>query len=97
MSDIPQLLDDVHRKMRAKSYSRDTKKVYYGFIVRFLEFHRIQEREALMTIAEEKVDIYLDHLALVSRISINRQNQARSALVFLYKHVLERPFSKKSL
>jgi len=36
-----------------------------------------------------EVDAFLSHLAVEGRVSASTQNQARSALLFLYKEVLE--------
>ncbi len=41
--------------------------------------------------AEPEINAYLTHLAVKEKVSASTQNQALSALLFLYRHVLDRP------
>ncbi len=82
----PKLLDQVRERVLRKHYSRRTEEAYTHWIKRFIFFHgRRHPRE--MGAAE--VEKFLTHLAVVGRVSASTQNQARSALLFLYKEVLE--------
>ena len=81
----PKLLDQVRAKIRLKHYSIRTEQAYADCIRRFiLHFGKRHPRE--MGAAE--VEQFLSHLAVVGQVSASTQNQARSALLFLYKEVL---------
>lgn len=82
----PKLLDQVRAKIRFKHYSIRTEQAYTDWIRRFiLHFGKRHPRE--MGAAE--VGQFLTHLAVEGRVSASTQNQARCALLFLYKEVLE--------
>jgi len=82
----PKLLDQVRAKIRFKHYSIRTEQAYTDWIKRFiLHFGKRHPRE--MGAAE--VGQFLTHLAVEGRVSASTQNQARCALLFLYKEVLE--------
>jgi integron integrase len=86
----PRLLDRVRVAIRARQYSRRTEKAYVGWIRRFVLFHG--KRHPLeMGVAE--VTGFLSHLAAAGRVSASTQNQAFSALLFLYRDVLGRELS----
>jgi len=81
----PKLLDQVRTKIRFKHYSIRTEQAYTDWIRRYiLHFGKRHPRE--MGAAE--VEQFLSHLAVVGQVSASTQNQARSALLFLYKEVL---------
>jgi len=81
----PKLLDQVREKIRFKHYSIRTEQAYTDWIRRFiLHFGKRHPRE--MWAAE--VEQFLTHLAVEGKVSASTQNQARSALLFLYKEVL---------
>ena len=73
--------------VRRRHYSRRTEKAYLGWLHRFLAFHH-QRDPATMGAAE--VRDYLTHLAVQQRVGASTQNQAFSALLFLYRDVLHR-------
>lgn len=82
----PRLLDQVRGKIRLKHYSLRTEQAYSDWIRRFIHFHgKRHPRE--MGAAE--VESFLTHLAVVGKVAASTQNQAKSALLFLYKEVLE--------
>jgi len=82
----PKLLDQVRAKIRYKHYSIRTEQAYTDWIRRFiLHFGKRHPRE--MGAAE--IRQFLTHLAVEGRVSASTQNQARCALLFLYKEVLE--------
>jgi integron integrase len=84
----PKLLDRVRAAIRTRHYSRRTEKAYVGWIKRFIFFHN-KRHPAEMAAAE--VTQFLSSLAVQSRVSASTQNQALSALLFLYKDVLAQP------
>jgi integron integrase len=81
------LLDQVHDAIRARHYSRRTERAYAGWIRRFVLFHGKRHPEEM---GEPEVTAFLSHLATRRRVSASTQNQALSALLFLYRVVLRR-------
>jgi integron integrase len=82
----PRLLDRVREAIRARHYSRRTEKTYVAWIRRYIFFHG-KRHPAEMGAAE--ITRFLTSLAVESRVSASTQNQALSALLFLYREVLE--------
>ena len=74
--------------MRLRRYALRTEESYRDWIRRFLSFHEGADPAAL---SEEEVREYLEYLAVARNVSASTQNQALSALLFLYGTVLERP------
>jgi integron integrase len=86
------LLDRVRDVIRLKHYSIRTEESYGDWIKRYILFH--DKRHPIeMDVAE--IEAFLTHLAVDRRVAASTQNQALSALLFLYRHVLgkdlERP------
>lgn len=85
MGEAPRLLDRVRDKIRLKHYSIRTEEAYVQWIRRYI-LHHAKRHPAEMGAAE--VEAFLTHLAVAGRVAASTQNQARSALSFLYKEVL---------
>lgn len=82
----PRLLDEVRRHLRVKHYSLRTEAIYLGWIKRFILANgKRHPRE--MGAAE--VERFLSMLAVKRRVAASTQNQALSAILFLYRVVLE--------
>ncbi len=81
----PKLLDRVREANRLRHGSRSTEKSYLGWIRRYIVFHG-KRHPAEMGAPE--VAHFLSSLAVEGRVAASTQNQARSALLFLYRHVL---------
>lgn len=81
----PRLLDQVRDRIRFRHYSIRTEQAYVDWIRRFIRFHG-KRHPASMGAAE--VELFLTNLAVVHDVSASTQNQAQSALLFLYKDVL---------
>ena len=81
----PRLLDQVHVAIRARHYSWRTEKAYTGWIKRFIIFHGKRHPS---TLGEAEVTAFLSTLATHDGVSSSTQNQALSAIVFLYRAVL---------
>ena len=84
------LKDDVFEKIRLMNYSRETFRTYWSWIEQFLRFSRhngewIHPRE----MREPEVEKFLTFLAVKRHVSAKTQNQAFSALMFLYSKVLK--------
>jgi integron integrase len=86
--DKPKLLDQVRNIMRTAHYSRRTEDSYCDWMKRFILFHAKRHPREM---GEEEVGAFLTHLAVNRNVSASTQNQALSALLFLYGKVLERP------
>ncbi len=85
--DRPRLLERVRLRIRAHHYSRRTEKAYVAWIRRFILFH---DRRHPGRLGAPEITGYLSHLASTRRVSASTQNQALSAIVFLYRDVLGR-------
>lgn len=84
-AESPRLFDEVRRRLRLKHYSLYTERAYLGWIRRFIVASgRRHPRE--MGAAE--VEAFLSMLAVQGRVSASTQNQALSAILFLYREVL---------
>jgi integron integrase len=81
----PRLLDRVREAIRSRHYSRRTEKAYVHWIRRFIFFHD-KRHPAEMGAAE--VTAFLTSLAVQDKVAASTQNQALSALLFLYREVL---------
>jgi integron integrase len=80
----PKLLDRARDILRANYYSRRTEEVYLGWMRRFILFHGKQHPRDLR---EPAVAEFLSHLTVQQDVSASTQNQALSALLFLYAKV----------
>lgn len=84
----PKLLDRVRQAIRFRHLSRKTENSYLYHIQDFILFH--QKRHPREMGAPE-VRAYLSHLAVDKKIAASTQNVAISALLFLYRQVLDPP------
>jgi len=85
MQNKPKLLDQVREKLRVKHYSIRTEQAYVDWIKRFIFFHQKRHPE---TMGNREVSEFLSHLATHRNVAASTQNQALSALVFLYQEVI---------
>jgi integron integrase len=79
------LLERVRDKVRVKHYSIRTEHAYVDWVRRLVLFHG--KRHPLEMGAAE-VEAFLTHLAVAGKVAASTQNQAKSALLFLYHEVL---------
>ncbi len=84
----PRLLDQVRQAIRARHYSPRTEKAYVGWIRRFVRFHGKRHPREM---GEAQITEFVSALATNQRVSASTQNQALSALLFLYTEALGRP------
>ena len=82
----PKLLDQVRNVIRRKHYSIRTEQAYIDWIKRFIIYHGKRHPGEM---AEAEVAEFLTHLARDLNVAASTQNQALSALLFLYKEVLK--------
>lgn len=81
----PRLLDRVRERIRRKGYSIRTEHAYVDWVRRFVLFHGKRHPREM---GAGEVEAFLTHLAVAGRVAAATQNQAKSALLFLYKEVL---------
>ena len=81
----PRLLDKMRDKIRVKHYSIRTEQTYLDWVRRYIRFHGLRHPREL---GAEAVEAFLTHLAVKRNVAASTQNQAKSALLFLYKEVL---------
>src|SRR5437868_7953195 len=80
------LLERVRDVIRVKHYSLRTERTYCDWIERFIRFHRMRHPSEM---GAAEVGEFLTHLARDGHVAASTQNQALSALLFLYKQVLK--------
>jgi len=85
----PRLLDQVHVAIRARHYSRRTEKSYVRWILRFILFNGKRHPADM---GEREITSFLSMLATRRKVSASTQNQALSAILFLYRVVLQQEF-----
>jgi integron integrase len=79
------LLDQVRDKIRFKHYSLRTETTYVSWIKQFILFH---DKRHPSEIGAAEVEAFLTYLATTRHVSSSTQNQALSAILFLYREVL---------
>jgi len=79
------LLDQVRDAIRLKHYSYRTEQTYVSWIRRYILFHNKRHPKEM---GNAEVEAFLTHLAVEGNVSASTQNQALSALLFLYRNVL---------
>jgi integron integrase len=87
ISHPPKLLDRVRIAARERHYSLRTEQSYVAWVRRFILFHGKRHPKDM---GASEVVAFLSDIAVRGRVGANTQNQALSALLFLYRHVLGR-------
>ena len=83
----PRLLDQVRDNLRVHHYSLRTEDAYIQWIKRFIYFHNKRHPNDM---GEPEITAFLTHLAVDRNVAASTQNQALSAILFLYKKVLKK-------
>lgn len=83
----PKLLDQVRSAIRTRHYSIRTEDAYVHWIRAFIRFSGLRHPRDM---GAREVTAYLSHLATERDVAAATQQQALSALLFLYRHVLEK-------
>jgi len=81
----PRLLDQLRERIRVKHYSLSTEKTYLYWARFYIHFHGLRHPRDM---GATEVEAFLSHLATVRTVSAGTQNQAKHAILFLYKEVL---------
>lgn len=79
------LLDQVTDRLRLKHYSLRTEEAYLSWIRRYILFHQKRHPREL---GVPEIEAFLTDLAVTHHVAASTQNQALSALIFLYREVL---------
>lgn len=82
----PKLLDRVREELRLRHMSLRTEQAYVDWVRRFILFHGKRHPREM---GGAEVTAFLSYLASEQRVSASTQNQAKAALLFLYKAVLQ--------
>lgn len=82
----PKLLDQLRDRIRVKHCSIRTETQYVQWVRRFILFHGKRHPRTMGAI---EIEAFLTHLAVEGSVSASTQNQALSALLFLYREVLD--------
>jgi integron integrase len=77
--------------LRSRHYSPRTEQTYCHWVKRYIFFHNVRHPAEK---GETEVNVFLTHLATSGKVSASTQNQALSALLFLYRYVLGNPLGK---
>ena len=85
------LIPDLRRALRLRHYSRRTEQAYMSWVKRFVRFAGMRHPREL---GAAEVRAFLTSLAVDRGLAAATQNQAASALVFLYEHVLRQPLAR---
>jgi integron integrase len=86
MPEPKKLLDQVRDVLRIKHYSYRTEQTYVDWIKRYIIFH---EKRHPKDMGAPEIKAFLAYLAQERHVAASTQNQALSALLFLYKNVLQ--------
>ncbi len=78
----------IREKLRVRHYAYRTEQSYLAWVKRYLAFHEWQKPSSM---AEPEINAFLTHLATERKVAVNTQTQALSAILFLYREVLEQP------
>jgi len=81
----PKLLGRLREALRVRHYSIRTEQAYVEWTRRFIHFHALRHPASL---GAAEVQAFLTHLAVDRSVASPTQNQAKSALLFLYREVL---------
>ncbi len=84
ISQMPKLLSQMREHLRLKNYSYRTEETYIQWCIKYIKFHKMQHPKDL---AARDVEAFLTHLAQ-SNVAPSTQNQAFSAILYLYKNIL---------
>ncbi len=80
------LLEQMRDLLRLKHYSYRTEQTYCDWVERFIRFHQLRHPREM---GEAEMAEFLTYLAREGKVASSTQNQALSALLFLYKQVLK--------
>jgi integron integrase len=83
------IIENLAAEIKIRHYSRKTLKAYADWSRKFQSYLKNKPPEEL---SPSEVKAYLTYLAVNCKVSSSHQNQAFNALLFLYRHVLNKDF-----
>ena len=86
VSAAPKLLDQLRHQIRRLHYSIRTEQAYVYWVRWFIRFHGLRHPREM---GAPEVEAFLTYLAVERKVSASTQNQALSAILFLYREVLK--------
>ena len=87
----PRLMDRLHAAARVRHLARSTERAYAHWVRRFILHHG---KRHPLSMGEAEVNVFLTDLAVRGKVAPSTQNQALSAVLFLYDAVLGRPLDR---
>jgi len=99
MNNKPKLLGQARNRLRVLHKSYHTERQYLAWITAYIAFCNRHEPDKAKwrhpkDCGRHEVEAFLTHLAVDKHVAASTQNQALSALVFLYREVLDAPFDQ---
>ena len=94
MSKPKKLLDQLSETLNSFHYSPRTEATYTTWVRRFILYHDKQHPNEMR---EAEINQFISHLANEKKVAASTQNQALSALLFLYRHVLRVELNEKTI
>ena len=91
LSPWAEAMDTMHEAVVLKRYAKRTAEIYAYWIQRLMRFLDPLPPEKL---GEQEVKDFLSHLATEKKLSAGTQNQALNAILFFFKHGLQRPLGE---
>jgi integron integrase len=88
------LLEQYRDAINLKHYSSRTGDTYIQWVTEYILFHNKRHPKEM---GASEINQFLTHLASVKKVSASTQNQALSAILFLYRHVLHIGIDEASL
>jgi Phage integrase, N-terminal SAM-like domain len=82
------LLDQIRDRLRLKNFAYRTEKSYLYWIKQYILFHNKRHPNEM---GGPEIEQFLTYLATTKKVAASTQNQALSALLFLYREVLDLP------
>lgn len=83
----PIIVDKLREAVQARHYSRRTEQTYVNWIKRFIHFYGNRDP---LEMGEKEINTFLSHMAINEHVSASTQTQALCAIVFFYRHVLNK-------
>lgn len=87
----PEHIQNLITKIRVLHYSIRTEQSYLQWFLRYVRFHALQDPKML---SEPDIGKFLEYLAIQRKVSASTQTQALNAVIFFYKHVLQRELNE---
>ena len=88
------LLDQLSKQLRVKHYSPRTEQTYSAWVRRYILFHNKRHPRDM---GADEINAFISHLALERKVAASTQNQALSAILFLYRDLLKIELDKTAL